>query len=190
MKYNFVTNGQNVWLPGEDIPNMIKDFKNPVGIEIGTDAGTSTVHLLESIPDLTLHGIDPYTPYTDWGGNPCTGWHEAKVTDGNESYDLFMKKLEPYANRYTHHRKTSDDALADFEDESMDFIFIDGLHTYKQVLTDCKNYYPKLKKGGMFCGHDFTNIKEVNDAVMEFAKLIGIKEIKVIRQDVWCWFKP
>lgn len=188
MKYNFVDSA-NRWLPGEDIPSMIQHFKNPVGIEIGTDAGTTTTYLLETIGDLTLHGVDPYTPYTDWGGNPCTGWHDAKVSDGDESYRLFMEKVAPYGDRYIHHRKTSDDALADFEDESLDFIFIDGLHTYKQVLIDCKNYYPKLKKGGMFCGHDFTNIKEVNQAVMEFAREARVPQIKVIRQDVWSWFK-
>lgn len=179
----------SVWLPGEDIPKAVAHFKNPVGIEIGTDGGGTTTYLLDSIPNLTLHGIDPYTPYIDWGGNPFS-WHGGLNADQNSSYDEFMKKVSRYGSRYVHHKKTSDDAVVDFDDESMDFIFVDGLHTYDQVLKDCENYYPKLKKGGVFCGHDFTVIQAVNAAVREFAQKNNITNIGLMRQDVWYWTKP
>lgn len=190
MKYNFIVEDSNAveWLPGKDIPNAIKDVVNPVGIEIGTDGGITTLYLLQQIPTLTLHGIDPYLPYIDWGGNPFS-WHGGLNNDNNDSYTAFMKKIEPYADRYIHHKKLSDDAAHDFEDESMDFIFIDGLHTYEQVLKDCANYYPKLKKGGLFCGHDFGAIAGVNKAVNQFASKIGISPISVMEQDVWYWKK-
>jgi hypothetical protein len=83
---------------------------------------------------------------------------------------------------------TSDDAVSKFEDESLDFIFVDGLHTYDQVLLDCRNYYPKLKKNGLFCGHDYGTIEEVRRAVDEFAKEVN-KEIQFMRQDNWTWIK-
>lgn len=69
-----------------------------------------------------------------------------------------------------------------------DFIFVDGLHTYDQVLKDCKNYYPKVKEGGYMTGHDYQTIKEVNKAVNEFGEIVN-KEILITLHDVWYWKK-
>ena len=191
MKYVFSFNSESssAWLPGEDLPKALQNIENPVGIELGTDGGTTTLYLLQQMPTLTLHGIDPYLPYVDWGGDVFR-WHGGLNRDNDSSYAEFMNKVAPYGDRYLHHKKTSDDAASDFEDESMDFIFIDGLHTYDQVLKDCTNYYPKLKKGCLFCGHDYKTIAGVNIAVNEFALIAGINAVNVMKQDVWYWIKP
>lgn len=178
-----INNPKNVqgygWLPGQDIPKLLEGVKAPVGVEIGTAEGYTTEYLLKTIQDLTLFGIDPYKKYLDWDGN-VPAW------DRNEKE--LLRKVEPYQNRYTHIRKTSDEAVSTFDDESLDFVFIDGLHTYEQVLKDCENYYPKLKKGGLFVGHDFSRIQGVNKAVREFAEKSG-KEILNAQQDLWYWIK-
>lgn len=164
------------WLPGEDIPSMLKGVKNPIGIEIGTDQGTTTEYLLRSIPDLTLYGIDDYT-------------ENRTETVQNLTFEIYKKKVLPYSNRFKHYRMTSDDAVSEFEDESVDFVFIDGDHRYEQVLKDCQNYYAKLKKGGLFCGHDWI-LPDVNKAVVEFALSIDrFDDIKIMKQDVWYWIK-
>ena len=49
------------------------------------------------------------------------------------------------------------------ENNSIDLIFIDGNHTYKYVLDDLENYYPKLKKTGIMCGDDFFMRTHEND---------------------------
>lgn len=163
------------WLPGQDIPEIIKDIENPVGLEIGTAEGITTKHLLSNIPSLKLYGVDPYPIYIDWDGNR---------PDWEGNYKKYRENTKPYEDRLTHISKTSDDAAADFEDESLDFIFIDGLHTYEQVLKDCKNYYPKLKRGGYLIGHDYTRIEGVYKAATEFCNGLG-KEINSARQDLW-----
>jgi predicted O-methyltransferase YrrM len=53
--------------------------------------------------------------------------------------------------------KTSDDAADDFNDEVFDFVYIDGIHQYENVLSDIKNYLPKIKKGGVIGGHDYVS---------------------------------
>lgn len=176
---NNPTEGINRWLPGEDIPTIISEIKNPVGVEIGTAEGHTTEYLLDTISDLTLYGIDPYPEYIDWDGN---------MPAYDENKKQHHKKVEKFLDRYTHVYKLSDDASSDFEDESLDFVFIDGLHTYEQVLKDCINYYPKLKKGGYIIGHDFARIQGVNNAVREFAKNVN-KEILNAKQDLWYWQK-
>ena len=58
-----------------------------------------------------------------------------------------------------------------FKDSSIDFIYIDGCHTYDAVLQDLKNYYSKIKYGGLVCGHDFSDgWPDVRQAVLDFFK--------------------
>jgi predicted O-methyltransferase YrrM len=42
-----------------------------------------------------------------------------------------------------------------FNDDSLDFVFIDAAHDYDNVVADLKAWYPKIKKGGVLAGHDF-----------------------------------
>lgn len=172
---NNPTDGVQRWLPGEDIPKLIEGVKNPVGVEIGVAEGYTTEYLLSTIPDLKLTGIDPYEQYIDWDDNQPAS---------KEQEEIIREKTKSYIDRFTLLKKTSNDAVADFADESLDFVFIDGLHTYKQVLKDCENYWSKVKKGGILIGHDFARIQDVNKAVTEFAEKLG-KEIKNAKQDLW-----
>mgnify|MGYP003343272792 CR=1 FL=1 len=62
--YNFVEPLKDPeWISGKDILPLLKDFVNPVGIEIGVDYGTTSVHLLNSLANSVLYGIDPYITY-------------------------------------------------------------------------------------------------------------------------------
>lgn len=176
---NNPTEGASRWLPGEDIPEIIKGIENPVGVEVGVAEGTTTEYLLQTLPSLKLFGVDSYPTYIDWNDTQ---------PDGKNNNTEMLKKVQPYLDRYNHIYKDSDDAVARFDDESLDFVFIDGLHTYEQVLKDCQNYYPKIKKGGFIIGHDFARIQDVNKAVREFANSIG-KEISNAKQDLWYWQK-
>jgi predicted O-methyltransferase YrrM len=65
-------------------------------------------------------------------------------------------------------RKDSVAASIDFQDQSFDMIFIDGDHKYKGCLADIQAWYPKLKPGGIFLGHD--GEMEVRKAVDDFLK--------------------
>lgn len=176
---NNPTEGTSRWLPGEDIPEIIKGIENPVGVEIGVAEGTTTEYLLQTLPTLKLSGVDSYPVYIDWNDTQ---------PNGEKNYTEMLNKVQPYLDRYEHLYEDSDNAVSEFDDESLDFVFIDGLHTYNQVLKDCQNYYPKIKKGGFIIGHDFARIEGVNKAVREFANSIG-KEISNAKQDLWYWQK-
>jgi predicted O-methyltransferase YrrM len=51
-----------------------------------------------------------------------------------------------------------------FADGSLDLVFIDGDHTFDQVCVDIELWMPKVRRGGLFCGHD-THFQTVADAV-------------------------
>jgi hypothetical protein len=170
------------WCPAKDLPTILKLLglpENPIGIEIGVDKGATSEYLIQNIPGLTLYGIDPYVDYQDWWG-----W----VAWADVAYGQMRQRLDPYGKQFVLHREISDEASKHFADESVDFVFVDGLHTYEQVTLDCQNYYSKVKKGGFFGGHDFTSVEGVGRAAREFAASIG-KEIINCDQDVWYWIK-
>lgn len=162
---------------------FLKEKTNPIGLEIGVYNGINARTLLKTIPDLTIYGIDPYIVFTDWNGRLT---HHSDDPDRAEV--VAEKLLSSFEKRFVKIKKTSDEALTMFEDNFFDFIFIDGLHTYEQVLLDCKNYYSKLKTGGLFSGHDYNTIAGVKQAVNEFAAFVN-KDILFEQNDVWYFIK-
>lgn len=73
------------------------------------------------------------------------------------------------------------DALKDFEDESLDFVYIDWNHEFLYVLNDIHEWSKKVKKGWVICGHDYfksnphgfehINVKEAVDVYTKFYKI-------------------
>ena len=47
------------------------------------------------------------------------------------------------------------DAVEDFEDNSLDFVFIDGAHDFKNVAMDICEWAKKVRPGGIVYGHDY-----------------------------------
>lgn len=165
---------------GYGLGKLIKNMDNPIGAEIGVAEGFSTEFLMEANKTLTLYCVDPFANYIDWNGN--------NLNEREMIYQEFLKRTEKYGDRVKHIRKYSDDAVNDIPDNSLDFIFIDGLHTYEQVTKDMNNYYDKVKSGGIFAGHDYRVIECINQAVNEFA-LLKDKAVMETECDVWYWTK-
>ena len=46
------------------------------------------------------------------------------------------------------------------EDETLDFVYIDGDHTAKGITIDLFVWVPKVKRGGLVCGDDWGGNKE------------------------------
>lgn len=65
-----------------------------------------------------------------------------------------------------------------FEDESLDFVFIDGAHDYESVKQDLEHWYPKIKTGGWLGGDDL-HLSGVREATDEFFQNIGQKYRRV-----------
>jgi hypothetical protein len=51
--------------------------------------------------------------------------------------------------------KFSAEAVLDFPDNSLDFVYIDGNHELPFVLWDIINWTPKVRSGGIVAGHDY-----------------------------------
>jgi predicted O-methyltransferase YrrM len=70
---------------------------------------------------------------------------------------------------------------SNYQDDSLDFVFIDAGHDYDSVTKDITNWYPKIKNGGIIAGHDYHYDVGVYPAVNDYFK--G----KTIKQMGSCW---
>jgi hypothetical protein len=57
---------------------------------------------------------------------------------------------------------TSDEGAEKMENDSLDICFIDATHTYTQCKKDIDSYLPKVKSGGILCGHDCEGFELIN----------------------------
>lgn len=82
--------------------------------------------------------------------------------------------------------KNSVEASNDFPDDYFDFVFIDANHSTGAVTEDIRHWYPKLKEGGLICGHDYQH-ESVKKAVNEFFE--DVKIVDHIRKNSPIWYK-
>jgi hypothetical protein len=157
-----------------------RDYKR--GIEIGVSYGSHSEYILSHCPRLEqLFGVDPYEFYLVW-----SGIHNQ--SDMDDMYTIALNDLS-LDKRFNLIRKTSDDCFRYFQithyfDDGVDFVFIDGDHSFEQVSKDIRNYSRLIKPGGLLCGHDYNNMPGVAPAVDEFAKSIG-KKVVLEQGTVW-----
>jgi len=57
----------------------------------------------------------------------------------------------------TVHRGRSIEQAAKVADGSVDLVFLDADHTYKQVKADIEAWLPKVRPGGWLSGHDYNH---------------------------------
>lgn len=137
------------------ITNCGKHFpKNqPIKIvEIGVRYGQSIDYMLKNFNIEYYYGIDPYLSYPEYS---IDGFDNIiKCTGGDILYQQVLNKYKDFPNVEII-RKLSNDAIDIIPDNSIDVCFIDGNHIYEYVYNDLKNYFPKVKSGGIICGDDY-----------------------------------
>lgn len=143
-------------------PNLYKSIveKLPNGsrlVEVGVYKGCSfsflVIESINSKKNFDIVAVDAF---------PWDGLKES-----------FLENMKPLEGHYRLLAGgDSFDRANDFEDESIDFCFIDANHTYEFVKKDILAYLPKMKKGGIISGHDYNMshpgvIQAVNEIFVE-----------------------
>ena len=155
-------------IPGYDAPSswwehvpiahwLIKRLKPGLVVELGTHYGVSFFAFCESA-EIYSEGTFCYAVDT-WEGDSQAGFY------GNEVYEKVSQYFNAkHKSRGRLIRSTFDDAATHFEDNTIDLIHIDGLHTYEAVKHDYKTWLSKLKEGGTLMFHDW-NVREADFGV-------------------------
>lgn len=139
-----------------------------VGAEVGVAFGYYSEVLCKHIPGLKLYAIDSWDTLEN---------DKREKKNGIKGEDAVRKALAPYNAILI--KKTSMEAVKDFADESLDFVFIDADHSYECVKEDVREWSKKVRSGGIVSGHDYYVFKGsgnrgVLDAVNEYAAEHGL----------------
>ncbi len=145
------------------LPQLINKYNLKIGAEVGVFMGSHCKRILETTQVEKLYGVDPYVNYDD----------PTNIMMSNNYFELFfhkvIDKLSVFKNRFELVRDFSNHGARLFQDESLDFIFLDANHTYVAVKEDLELWWPKLKVGGIMAGDDYaTRHPGVPRAVDEF----------------------
>lgn len=130
------------------------------GVEIGVDGGASALRLLRHGVAF-LYMIDPWENYPRYPGDDTRG--------GDQTMHDAGQAIKEYRDKTELIRNYSANAVNLIPD--VDFVWIDGDHRYEWVKSDLENYWPKVRVGGVMCGHDYFDGDGVGvkSAVQEFA---------------------
>ena len=87
------------------------------------------------------------------------------------------------------HVMSTDEYLKQVPDEYYDFIFLDAHCSYKQMYEDLEKWLPKVKSGGVFSGHDYSE-PPTWWAVENFRKFNNIEDkMYKCHNDAFVWYK-
>ena len=117
--------------------------------EIGISKGHNFSQLIRHNPTIAV-AVDA------WRDDGVRSRNDAGFSQDelDEQYLNFKNEIadKPFVKIY---REYSFDAVEHFEDEIFDMVYIDADHTYEGCIQDIKNWYPKVKKGGVLAGDDY-----------------------------------
>ncbi len=111
-------------------------------VEVGCRYGASAKVWLENIPGLVLDCIDPYRAY-----------HRVSQERQDLIYTGALQNSMKYGFKLV--RMTSLGAVDDFADEELDWVHIDGDHTFDAAVQDIIRWAPKVRDGGLVLVHDY-----------------------------------
>ena len=123
------------------------------GAEVGVQCGKFSEHILRCWKGRPLILVDAWRYFPD-----CPDDHQ-NVSDAEHErrYHETLKRLVRFANRFRIHRMLSEEAAALYRDGELDWAYIDARHNYSAVRSDLHAWYPTVKPGGIFAGHDYFN---------------------------------
>lgn len=127
-------------------------------VELGTHFGVSFFSFCQAVRehglDVELHAVDT------WAGDEHAGFYDDSVWERFNAV-----RQQAFADLDVQlHRSLFDDALADFEDGSIDLLHIDGFHSYEAAKHDYETWAPKLAPDAVVLFHDVDPASEYGSA--------------------------
>jgi hypothetical protein len=162
---------------------------NGTGVEVGVAFGDNAEQILirSSLKKLIL--VDPWNYVPDQ--SPVG--HGDMIKDWGECYKQCVHRLEKFSDRIDIRRDESVAVSRLVDDGSLDFVYIDANHMSPFIDNDISAWYPKVKSGGIFGGHDYHDyeneifICNVKTAVDKFIEMFSLR-LFVVPGQVPSWY--
>lgn len=145
------------------------------GVEIGSFRGQNARSLLQQRDNLSLTMVDPWGNVQDTYKRTRDPLASLPQRKWEGLYAHCQKLMEFAGDRVTLLREFSQDAVHEYGEQSLDFVFIDAEHSEAAVYQDIISWVPKIKPGGLLCGHDYgqRSFPGVKKAVDRYASETG-----------------
>jgi len=150
------------------------------GAEVGVLMGELSESLLRAMPNLHLTMVDRWKEFASDSSYVQSGDAEAtrSADDWGSAYRSAKARTRFAGERARFVQGDSLEVAEGLNNEMFDFVFVDADHSYSTVSADVRAWWPKVKPGGVLCGHDWCNPAGpqwgVKRAVSEFANSVGI----------------
>lgn len=144
-----------------DFTKIINEGLYKVGAEIGVAEGNYSKYLLANSNIQKMYLVDPF---------------DSTIAEYYCTEQVTKDNLKDYADRIVILPMTSESAAKEITDNSLDFVYVDGDHRYAFAKQDMELWFPKVKPGGMFAGHDYHPAQPgVVKAITEFCDSRGFE---------------
>lgn len=184
-----------IWLPGKtrvDLAKLFRFLGYTKGAEIGVLDGDYSSILARENRQATIYSIDAWKVYRGYGDHTDHASLKAHQRKAEQCLSSFQNVVLSY--------KTSMEAVNDFDDGQLDFVYIDANHELPYITQDIYYWSRKIKGGGIIAGHDYLNEPRpdgrchVREACGAYTKAFGIAPWFVIGSSKyalsWFWVKP
>lgn len=179
-KYNLNLDRHLIEIPNInrlELARWIRELDLRKGVEIGVDRAEFSKILCHGNPQFRLYGIDPYVVYPEYTEN----YTEETFSETKKEA---ATRMTPFMRQFTFMYEFSEDAAKKFEDNSLDFVYIDANHEGEFPLIDMRTWWPKLKEGGIMSGHDYIKVRgmkySVRECVHRFVKDYKLKHLFIL----------
>lgn len=127
------------------------------GAEVGVYKGGMSSRLLNARRHLTLHMVDAWKGWKRGDPNSLSmaSLPVCPQAQMDANYQQAQTAVMFAGNRANIIRGDSAAAADQFEDEGLDFVFIDARHDYEGCRRDIEAWWPKVKPCGFISGHDY-----------------------------------
>jgi len=157
--------------------NLARMQRGQVYVEIGSYHGSSACFIAHGIR-LSAHSRGARLYCIDT-------WMNDAMTEGQlDTYQQFKENVSSYDSLIVPVRALSVDAAASFSDQ-VDFLFVDGDHSYDGVSTDLRAWLPKLAPGALLAMHDYGWAEGVQRAVAELVRPKESSPGRVVENTYW-----
>jgi len=159
----------------KDFSILFRAIGAQFGVELGVSEGDFSEHCLKS-----YDGWACFFSIDRWGGD--------RGHDKNQ-FERTKNRLKRYGSSCVL-RSSFSNSVGGFDNHKLDFIYIDGYaHEGQENGKTLYDWYPKLKKGGLFAGHDYHDDWPLTKiAVDKFCKDVG-KNFNLTADDEYpSWF--
>jgi len=155
------------------------DLSSADMVEIGCYVGESTEIFAKSGKFKKIYAVDPWK----------NGYDDKDIASKQMSMERVEGMFDKTCSAHDNIQKvkaTSSEVADEFEDESIDFVYIDGDHRYEAVKNDIKKWAPKVKRGGYIAGHDYygKNKSKITYVKIAVDELFGSPE-KTFQDNSW-----